>query len=152
MWAILMLPLFACSGCAERKPDSIPAPSEAPRSSVSKPHAPKVLTKPAPGATEKVPSKPALEGPPPLLVPAIADEHKARLEREVASRIRQTERLVAGVNQRLLTTQQSETFLTIQSFLAKAKEALDQRDVPRALNLAEKAQALAEDLPSDRIK
>jgi len=48
--------------------------------------------------------------------------------------------------QQKLATEQQEIFLTIQSFLSKAKEALSIMDFPRAFNLADKAQVLANEL------
>jgi len=56
------------------------------------------------------------------------------------------------VDHKNLTTQQSETFTAIRSFISKAKEALHEKDMPRALNLADKAQALAHDLPNSSGK
>lgn len=69
-----------------------------------------------------------------------------RLRREASSRIQKTEQLVAQVDQSRLAKEQQETFSTIQNFLANAKEALAARDFPRASNLADKAQILAEEL------
>lgn len=71
---------------------------------------------------------------------------------EVTSKIRHAEQLVARVDFKTLTTQESETFAAIQTFLSKAKEALQEKDMPRALNLAEKAEALAQDLPNSAGK
>jgi len=132
-FALLLTLTF--SGCAERKHATV-----SPRS-------------PAPPSAAKVPA-PKIPGPeePLLLSPAIAAEHKDKMEGEVTARIRRTEQLVAKIDPGRLTTQQSETFSTIQTFLSKAKEALQQKDIPRALNLAEKAQALAQDLPNSPAK
>jgi hypothetical protein len=45
-----------------------------------------------------------------------------------------------------LNKDQKDTFSTIQSFLANAKEAITAQDFLRASNLADKAQVLAEEL------
>jgi len=78
----------------------------------------------------------------------MADERKDKMENEVTTKIRHTEQLVAKVDSKNLTLQQNETFTAIQAFLSKAKEALHEKDMSRALNLAEKAEALAQDLPN----
>ena len=84
-----------------------------------------------------------------VLAPSITDERKDKIENEVTTKIRRTEQLVATVDSRHLSSQESETFTAIQSFLSKAKEALHEKDMPRALNLVDKAQALAQDLPTN---
>jgi hypothetical protein len=145
---MVLLLALTIGGCAARKPETIPPPPAAPPSAAKVP-ATKVPRRPAPGVQE---TKPAPKAPdveePLLLAPAMAEEHRDKMESDVTTMIQDTEQLVARVHLNRLTTQQSETFSTIQSFLSKAKEALHQKDTPRALNLAEKAQTLAHDLPS----
>ncbi len=63
-------------------------------------------------------------------------------------KIRQVEQRVAQIDHKHLTKQQQDTLLTIKSFLSKAKEAVSLKDVPRAVNLAEKAQTLVGELPN----
>lgn len=107
----------------------------------------------APVAHDTRPTPKAPEPETPLLLsPAMADEHKDRMESEVTMKLRDTEQLVARVDHKNLTTQQSETFTAIRNFISKAKEALHEKDMPRALNLADKAQALAQDLPNSSGK
>jgi hypothetical protein len=81
---------------------------------------------------------------PRVLSPQLEDEQ--RIQRQAQSRIDATERLVRQIEQKKLAGDQQENFLTIQSFLAKAKEALSARDVQRAFTLADKAHLLAEEL------
>lgn len=45
-----------------------------------------------------------------------------------------------------LAREQQENYLTIQSFLSKAREALSTRDMQRAFTLADKAYLLADEL------
>ena len=50
------------------------------------------------------------------------------------------------IDQRRLVGDQQQNLLTVQSFLVKAREALTEKDVQRALTLADKAYLLAEEL------
>ena len=68
------------------------------------------------------------------------------MRREAQKRIDGTERLVRQIDQKKLVGQQQQNFETIQSFLAKAKEALSARDLQRAFTLADKAYLLADEL------
>jgi hypothetical protein len=140
-FALLLTLMFA--GCAERKPQTIPPTPPTPPPAAKVP-AHRTPPRPAPKVPE--PAEPL------LLSPTIADEHKDKMESEVTTKIRRTEQLVAKVDLKQLTEQQSETLSTIQSFLSKAKDALHQKDMPRALNLAEKAQTLAQELPNSANK
>jgi len=79
-----------------------------------------------------------------VLSPQLEDEQ--RVQRQAQSRIDETERLVRQIDQKKLIGEQQQNFLTIQSFVAKAKEALSVRDVQRAFTLADKARLLAEEL------
>jgi hypothetical protein len=124
---------IALAGCAEQRKEAITPPLPHP--------AAKVPPRPSPGALDDKPREPL------LLSPALAEDQKDKVEREVTTKIQQAEQRIAKIDQKQLTTQQNETLLTIQSFLSKAKEALSQKDVPRALTLADKAQTLAQELP-----
>ena len=79
-----------------------------------------------------------------MLSPGVEDEQ--RMRREAQKRIDGTERLVRQIDQKKLVGQQQQNFETIQSFLAKAKEALSARDLQRAFTLADKAYLLADEL------
>ena len=79
-----------------------------------------------------------------MLSPGVEDEQ--RMRREAERRIAGTERLVRQIDQKKLVGQQQQNFETIQSFLAKAKEALSARDLQRAFTLADKAYLLADEL------
>ena len=79
-----------------------------------------------------------------MLSPGVEDEQ--RMRREAQKRIEGTERLVRQIDQKKLVGQQQQNFETIQSFLAKAKEALSARDLQRAFTLADKAYLLADEL------
>jgi hypothetical protein len=81
-----------------------------------------------------------------VLSPQIGRGDEERLRREANTRIQKTEQIVAQIDRKRLAKEQQETYSTIQNFLSNAKEALTARDFPRASNLADKAQILAEDL------
>jgi len=99
---------------------------------------------PAPPAVEPAPSPPP--PPPAVLSPQVSSEQERQLQRDAQDRIDRTERLLSQVDPKRLAGQQQESYQTIQSFLAKAKEALYARDVQRALTLADKAHVLAGEL------
>ena len=65
---------------------------------------------------------------------------------EANTNIQGAERTVLSIDERKLTADQQETYQTIHSFLAQAKAALSRKDFPQALNLAEKAQILSDEL------
>ena len=132
------------------EPPPTPAPLVVPPAGVP-PAAPRAVTPPRPVAPPPppaavVPPPPAPIVPPPVLSPEMGTEEQRRLTREAHARIASAERLVARLDRDKLGRQQQETFSTIQSFLVKAREAMTERDYPRALTLADKARVLAEEL------
>ncbi|MFQ5897952.1 MAG: hypothetical protein ACE5JN_06870 [Candidatus Methylomirabilia bacterium] len=82
-----------------------------------------------------------------MLSPTMSQVEADRLQREASARIEGAERIAKQVDQEKLAPEQRETFLTIQSFLAKARAAVSAKDFERAVNLADKAQILANELP-----
>jgi hypothetical protein len=136
--AILLL-MVILAGCAEKKtaviPDTPPGP-------------------PKPRPVRKEPSSVRKEAPPvkkespPSTVLSLeaSQEEEDRLKQEAMSRIDGTERIVKQIDQNRLAEDQRGTFLTLQSFLSKAREALSLDDFLRAFNLADKAQILAQEL------
>lgn len=134
--AFLMAAIVA--GCADLERLLTPAPPEPPTVKREPSPLPPALPPPPP------PVAPPL--PPPVLSPQVGRGDEDRLRREASSRIQKTEQVVAQIDQQRLAKEQQETYSTIQSFLANAKEALAAHDFPRASNLADKAQILAEEL------
>ena len=120
--ALVLAVALALSGCASLKEIFSTAP-------------------PAPPAVEPAPSPP-----PAVLSPQVGSEQERQLQRDAQDRIDRTERLLSQVDPKRLAGQQQESYQTIQSFLAKAKEALYARDMQRALTLADKAHVLAGEL------
>ncbi len=99
-------------------------------------------------APPSAPSKPTTA--PRVLTPGVKQGEAARLEREVQSRIQETERLADTFDRAKLTPDQEATASTIRSFLERAKQSLARQDLAGASNLAEKAHALAEELARQR--
>ena len=65
---------------------------------------------------------------------------------EANNTIQGAERNLLSIDAQKLGDDQQETYQTIHSFLNQAKAALSRKDFPRALNLAQKAQILSDEL------
>jgi hypothetical protein len=136
------------------QPDLPPPPPAPPAPTLVKPP-PTALPPPA-TSSPVTPSSPAAPSPPgPAVPPAapprilgqqVSSEDEKRIQGDAQRRIDRTERLVKQIDQRRLIGDQHQNLLTVQSFLVKAREALSEKDVQRALTLADKAYLLAEEL------
>jgi hypothetical protein len=136
-----------------REPAPAPAPSRpapppaAPPPPTAQPPAastPPPATPPAPPRTANIPREPS--SPAPVLAPQASVEEEQRIKSQAERRIEGTERLVQKIDPARLAREQRENYSTIQSFLAKAREALSARDMQRAFTLADKAYLLADEL------
>lgn len=130
----------------EKPPTSRMTPAPAPAKPV--PPVAAVPPPPAPVAPPPAPTppSPAPAPPPRVLAPQVSIEDERRIQGEAQRRIDRTERLVRQIDGRRLGSEQQQNLLTVQSFLAKAREALGERDVQRAMTLADKASILADEL------
>jgi hypothetical protein len=81
-----------------------------------------------------------------VLSPQVGQANEDRLKQESSGRIQKAEDIIRQIDQKKMNKDQQDTFSTIQSFLANAKEAITAKDFLRASNLADKAQILAEEL------
>jgi hypothetical protein len=81
-----------------------------------------------------------------VLTPQMGRGDEDRLLREANERIQKAEQTVQQLERKRLVEDQQETYATIRSFIASAREAASAQDFLKANNLAEKAQILAEDL------
>ncbi len=99
-----------------------------------------------PVAPAPVPAPVAPAPPPPQLAAQVSTEDERRIQGEAQKRIDKAEHLVKQIDQRRLANEQQDNLLTVQSFLAKAREALTERDVQRAMTLADKALLLVNEL------
>jgi hypothetical protein len=121
-----------------------PAPARPVPPAAAVPPPPPAVVPPPP--IQSPPPAPAPAPPPRVLAPQVSSEDERRIQTEAQRRIERAERLVRQIDLRRLATDQQENLLTVQSFLAKAREALTERDVERALTLADKAYLLADQL------
>ncbi len=108
---------------------------------VKKIFTPAALPPPRPGLPERR-EPPA----PPLLSPQVATDQEERLIEEAYKRIEVAERNLQSIDARKLAADQEETYQTIHSFVNQARAALTLKDLPRALNLAQKAHILSDEL------
>jgi hypothetical protein len=161
--AVLWLPVLAAAlgGCASVGELFLPAPA-GPQRSATVDEEPVAAARPAPAAREpapgpakpapaapappQAPPAPAAPLPPPPRTAAIPREPSLPAPVQAERRIEGTEKLVQKIDPSRLVREQRENYLTIQSFLAKAREALSTRDVQRAFTLADKAYLLADEL------
>jgi hypothetical protein len=90
------------------------------------------------------PSKPPAPKPSPVLLPDSKVKGN-RMAQEASVRIARAEQMANQVDQKKLTLEQEETYLTLKSFLVKAKKAMQVKDFARASTLADKAIILAEE-------
>jgi hypothetical protein len=91
------------------------------------------------------PAKLAAPTPSPVLLPDSKMEGN-RMAQHASVRIARAEQMANQVDQKKLTLDQEETFLTVRSFVVKAKKAMQVKDFARASTLADKAIILAEEL------
>ena len=107
----------------------------------------KALFTPAkPPPPQAVPAQPERREPPARLSPQVSSDQEERLLNEATSKIQGAERTLLSIDERKLTSDQQETYQTIQGFLTQARAALSRKDFPRAINLAQKAQTLSDEL------
>jgi hypothetical protein len=146
-WLVLLLAATAAAGCSTAPPTPDREPTAAP------PPRAVVPTPPAPGAPPATPTPPLATPPasatrppasPPQVSPRIPNEDLAT--RTVTTSLQRTNQLVERIEPARLVREQREMLSSVQDFVAKAFEALQARDVPKAQILAEKASKLADEL------
>jgi len=168
---LLAAACLALSGCATIKgwfaPDAPPAEArepvvEAPRVTLPPPEpAPRATpppAAPAPRLTPPAPPRPAPPAPPapptavappppaPVLSPVLSEADEQRLRADTQQRLDSAEKRIRQIDPTKLASAQQENFQTVQSFLDKAREALQAKDIQRAFTLADKASILADEL------
>ena len=98
---------------------------------------------PAPAAPRVTPD-PAPQ--PPVLSPVLSAVDEQKLRADTQSRIDGVARRLRQIDPTKLASAEQENLQTVQSFLDKAREALQAQDVQRAFILADKAYLLADEL------
>ena len=116
-----------------------PAPA-APRAAPPAPVAPRP---PAPGPAAPAP---APDVPPPVLSPVLSAVDEQKLRAQTQQRIDGAEQRLRQIDPAKLASDQQDSLRTIQSFLDKAREAVQVQDIQRAYTLADKAFLLADEL------
>jgi hypothetical protein len=125
--SVVVLVWGAVVACAEKKPTAAPVPPQ-------RPH------KVRPAKRQAPPSPPTL---PP---PQVGYGQEDQLREEAKEKVEAADRIVKQIDTQKLHREQEDTYLTIQSFLVKAKEAFSARDFLMAFTLADKAKILGEEL------
>jgi len=138
-----------------RRTEGPPARAEQPDESLRRterpqaPAAPRVA--PPPPAAPRPPAQapappPPPDVPPPVLSPVLSAVDEQKLRAEAQQRIDGAEQSLRQVDPAKLASGQQDSLLTVQSFLDKARAALQTQDVQRAFTLADKAYLLADEL------
>ena len=108
---------------------------------------PQAIGRPAPFAPAPAkPASPKPAPPAPLISPLLSQPEEERLRRDATVRIDNAAKIVKQISDRRLGADQQETLSTIQSFLVKARQALATQELQQAFTLADKADALAQEL------
>jgi outer membrane biosynthesis protein TonB len=110
-----------------------PSPPPAPR--------PAAPTPPAPPAPRVTP-----DPPPPVLSPVLSAVDEQKLRADTQQRIDRAAQRLRQIDPAKLASGEQDSLQTVQSFIDKAREALQAQDIQRAFTLADKAYLLADEL------
>ena len=133
------------------KPELPPPPEKKPSKAPPKPAAKRPVAAPAPVPSPSVPVQPpppTTEAPvtqPPQLSELIPDERRAELSREIDQSLERARATLSTASHRTLSRQQEETANRVRTFVRQAEEARS-RDISTAVQLARRADLLAQDL------
>jgi hypothetical protein len=136
----LLLPasaLLILSGCAGAE-TVVKKPAAAP--------APMATATPTPTPAVSTAPKPTTAQPAEPLRPEVSAAEEQKLLESTRQSIGDVARILGELEKRPMKPPQQEALRTARSFLDQARSALDQRDYPRAANLASKARALTDDV------
>ena len=86
------------------------------------------------------------DAPPPMLSPVLSVADEQRLRADTQQRLDGAEQRLRQIDPAKLASAQQDSLQTVQSFLDKAREALQAKDIQRAFTLADKAYVLADEL------
>lgn len=157
---VQVAPAAAAAPVIETEPPQEPAPRQTPPVPASAPRAvppPPEPRRPTPAAPR--PAAPASAPVPPPAAPRVSPEPAPPVLSPVLSAVDEqklrsdTQQRIDGAAQRLrqidptkLAAAEQDNLQTVQSFLDKAREALQAQDIQRAFTLADKAYLLADEL------
>jgi protein TonB len=138
-------------------PVNVPADTPAPRRTHagpkrSGPQPPPVTSpgKPESAETAEAPPPAPTESPRPPIGPVLPDEERRRLNEDIASRLKEVEQRLTRIAGLRLSDPQKSSVQTIRSFVDLSHKALEQGDIQKANDLAEKALILAQELDRAR--
>ena len=129
------------------KPELPPPSEKKPTRAPPKPNARKPVAAPAP-AMPAPPVPTVTEAPvtqPPQLSELIPDEKRAELSREIDQSLERARATLSIASHRTLSRRQNETANRVRTFIRQAEEARS-RDISTAVQLARRADLLAQDL------
>lgn len=89
---------------------------------------------------------------PAILVPEIPNKDNDEVIVTYKAKIDETQNLLRTINERELSKEQYDTYISINSFLEKAREAFSQNDLSMAMNLSEKAHTLTKEIVNNSTK
>ena len=119
-------------------PRAVPPAPEPRRPSVSPAPRPAAPTPPAPRVTP--------DPFPPVLSPVLSAVDEQKLRADTQQRIDRAAQRLRQIDPAKLASGEQDSLQTVQSFLDKAREALQAQDIQRAFTLADKAYLLADEL------
>jgi hypothetical protein len=135
-WFAPSTPPAGAEQLEERMRRAAPPPtSSPPRAVPPRPGTPAPASPPIPADT-----------PPSVLSPVLSAVDEQKLRAEAQQRIDGAEQRLRQIDQAKLASGQQDSLQTVQSFLDKAREALQTQDVQRAFTLADKAYLLVDEL------
>jgi hypothetical protein len=132
-----------------------PARAEQPRAEQPNDTAPRAATpSPSPAPRVTPPAAPRPTAPPsaptnvqpPVLSPVLSVADEQRLRADTQQRLDGAEQRLRQIDPSKLASAQQDSLQTVQSFIDKAREALQAKDIQRAFTLADKAYVLADEL------
>ncbi len=138
-WVALLTPPARVEQPDESLRRTTPAQA-APRTAPAAPAAPR------PPAPSPAAPTPAPDVSPPVLSPVLSAVDEQRLRAETQQKIDGAEQRLRQIDPAKLASGQQDSLRTVQSFLDKAREAVQAQDIQRAYTLADKAYLLADEL------
>ena len=126
-----------------------PASPASPARAAPLPPEPRRPVAPRPPAATPAPAPPparVIPDPPPVLSPVLSAVDEQKLRADTQQRIEGTSQRLRQIDPAKLPSGEQDSLQTVQSFLEKAREALQAQDFQRAFTLADKAYLLADEL------
>jgi hypothetical protein len=152
---VQLTPAVVAAPVLPSDPPDEPALQQTPPSPVSPARAvppapePRRPVAPRPAVVTPAPPPPpprAIPDPPPVLSPVLSAVDEQKLRSDTQHRIDGAAQRLRQIDTAKLASGEQDSLQTVQSFLEKAREALQAQDFQRAFTLADKAYLLADEL------